>query len=71
MHRGFLVVLVCGCGSVDGKQSDASVGDAQDTRTLDGTPRPCSLTKPFDAPTLVGGVNTNSTDTGAGRAPTV
>jgi Tol biopolymer transport system component len=64
MRRLISLVLVCGCGSVDGAKVDGAVADG---KVIDGpfdgaVPSPCNLSAPFGTPTPVAGVNSNSTD---------
>lgn len=64
MRRLIYLVLVCGCGSVDGAKVDGAVvdGNVIDGQFDGAVPSPCNLSAPFGTPTAVAGVNSNSTD---------
>ena len=64
MRRLISVMLMCGCGHVDGAKVDGAVADSKSIDApIDGAvPPACNLTAPFGTPTQVAGVNSNSTD---------
>ncbi len=60
-----LVLALTACGSVSGKNPDASVHDSahlDSPATADAPPPPCDVTKPFGTLTDLASVNSNSED---------
>lgn len=69
-HMRWCLVLVLGvgaCGSVTAPLTDAHVGDGSGTtdgRSIDAPP-PCDVTRPFDPPVTVAGINTSANEENA------